>query len=64
MAQCPDKFYPNPENQTCLACKDLCLKCTDLETCIQCESGYTVNKGRCICNYQYYYDPVRSVCTD
>lgn len=51
MAQCSDGYYPYAENRTCLACKSLCLKCTDLQTCVKCESGYTVSNGKCICNY-------------
>lgn len=39
VSACPNRFYPNATNYTCLACNYTCLTCTNSTDCVTCSSA-------------------------
>jgi hypothetical protein len=45
--QCTPSYYFNPKTNSCVKCKDHCLKCSP-NGCLECFDGYSLFEGTCV----------------
>ncbi|KAL4433125.1 hypothetical protein ABPG74_010820 [Tetrahymena malaccensis] len=57
LTQCPQSYYPNDLQNTCLQCHPSCLTCSNsdkINSCTSCSINKNLDNGRCICQAGYY----------